>query len=277
MSGEISKTSMFMSRLATLKQSQQTTAKINSGSAAAPSAQTAASANEPVTIVVTSLNEKVQDLQKLLDGVDKNIGTLSTSRDLADQAVGILEEAGGITVRARDTLKSDGGYDGNKDRITELEQRYTTAIDKLQKLTDNSTVNGVNLLKGETLDTNFDQSGKNPLVTTGMDLTPDALGFRVPDFSTPEKVLDSRIDVMNAMDMGTTLRHVISSDLILMQTRQEFSQETISTLSAGAQVVPTANLGDESANLLALQVRQQLTDNNVPLASESQQYILKQF
>ncbi len=280
MSGEISQTSMFLSRLANLRQSQATSVKNTSDDKSAAPAQTtqnSSSTSEPVTIVVTSLNEKVQDLQKLLDGIDKNITTLSNSRDLADKAVATMEEAGGITVRARDTLKTASGYEGNKDRISELQDRYTAALEKLAQIVDSASTDGVNLLKGDTLTTSFDQTGKSTFTTTGMDLSPETLEFRNPDFTTLEGVQNSRIDVMNAVDIGTTLRHILSSDMILMQTRQEFSQETISTLSAGAEQIPVAHLGDESANLLALQVRQQLSESDVPLASEGQQYLLKQF
>lgn len=276
---EISQTSMFMSRLASLKQGQaadKTATKTDNPNTKTALAASSTTSSEPVTIVVTSLNQKVQDLQKLLDGVEKNISTLTSSRELADQAIGILEEAGGITVRARDTLKTSAGYEGNKDRLAELETRYTAALEKLSTLVDKASVNGVNLLKGETLSTSFDQDNKTQFTTTGLDLTPETLEFRNPDFSTLENVQDSRIDVMNAMDIGTTLRHIISSDLILMQTRQEFSQQTISTLAAGADI-PVADLGDEAASLLALQLRQQLTESDVPLADESQQHLLKQF
>lgn len=225
---------------------------------------------------MTLLNEKVQDLQKLLDGIDKNISTLATSRDLAQVTVGLLEEAGGITVRARDTLKTAAGYEGNKGRIAELETRFTATLEKLAQLVDSASVNGVNLLRGETLQTDFDQKGKSQFITTGLDMTPEALEFRRPDFSTVEKVQDSRIDVMNAMDIATTLRHVLSSDLMLMQTRQEFSQSTILTMNAGADIA-VADLGDEAASLLALQLRQQLTGSDDSLAAEGQQHILKQF
>ena len=281
MSNTISSTSMFMSRLASLKQGQTSGADKTSADSKTPASsakiQNSNATSEPVTIVVTSLNEKVQDLQKLLDTVEKSITTLATSRDLAQEAVGVLEEAGGITVRARDTLKTSAGYEGNKDRLAELETRFTGTLEKLAQIVDKASVNGVNLLKGETLETSFDASGKNQLQTTGLDLTPEALEFRNPDFSTLEGVQDARIDVMNAMDIGTTLRHILSSDLILMQTRQEFSQETISTLTAGAENIPVANLGDEAANLLALQLRQQLSETDTPLAAEGQQHLLKQF
>lgn len=283
MSGEISNTSMFLSRLANLKQGQNTNASASAakttGDKTSVSAQTASKnstpTSEPVTIVVTSLNQKVQDLQKLLDGLDKNITALSTSKTFVDQALATLEEAGGIAVRARDTLKSSS--DISPDRIKDLETRFAAVITKLDDIVDKAVTGNANLLKGEELVTNFDSEGKNKLATTGLDISSKALEIRAPDFSSVESIQDTRIDIMNSIDIATSLRHILSSDMMLIQTRQEFSQETISTLSAGAEQVPGNSIGDEAANLLALQIRQQLSETDTALASESQQFLLKQF
>lgn len=283
---DISMTSTLMTRLLGLKSGQATgtdkaAATSSIGDKPAVSSQTTVSTpstTETTTIAVTSLNQKAQDLQKLLDGLEQSITTLQNSRDAINEVVALAEEAGGITVRARDTLKTAAGYEGNKDRIAELEQRYTAVLEKLDKLVASSAAkNGVNLLKGDTLVTAFDEDGKSTLETQGSDLTSKGLEFRAPDFSTAFKVQDSRIDVMNAIDIAVTLRHQVTSDMMLIQTRQDFSENTIETLNAGASKIQFGDLGEEAANLLVLQVRQQLAETDAPLASEAQQYLLKQF
>lgn len=280
---EISQTSMFLSRLANLKQSQSAAVKSPNEKSPVqqslnPSAtKSSTPVSEPVTIVVTTLNDKVQDLQKLLNGLDQSISSLNTSIGYVDEAIAALEEAGGISVRARDILKAEEASQDSKTRIAELEKRFDSAIEKIGAVVGKSSVNGVNLLKAETLVTKFDQDGKSVIETSGVDLSPETLEIRPADFSSNAGIQDARIDVMNALDVTTTLRHMLTSDKILIQTRQEFSQETISTLSAGAKDLPIGNVGDEAANLLALQIRQQLSETNLPLAAESQQHILKQF
>ena len=280
---EISQTSMFLSRLANLKQSQSAAVKnpneksavqqgLNSGAT-----KISTPVSEPVTIVVTTLNEKVQDLQKLLNGLDQSISSLNTSIGYVDEAIAALEEAGGVSVRARDILKSDENGEESNERVAELEKRFNSAIEKIGSVVEKSSINGVNLLKAETMVTKFDQEGKSVIETTGVDISPEALEIRSARFSSSSGIQDARIDVMNALDITTTLRHMLTSDKILIQTRQEFSQETISTLSAGANDIPIGNVGDEAANLLALQIRQQLSETSLPLAAESQQHTLKQF
>lgn len=278
---EIPMTSTLMTRLLGLKSGQTTGAeKAVTGDKKTVSAQTAVTASstsETTTIAVTSLNQKAQDLQKLLDGLDKSITTLQTARDGINEIVGLLEEAGGVTVRARDTLKTNAGYEGNKDKIADLETRYNDILKKVDQIVAASGSKGTNLLKGDTLTTSFDEDGKSTIDTQGTDLTSAGLEFRKPDFSTAFKVQDSRIDVMNAIDIAITLRHQVTSDTMLIQTRQEFSENTIETLNAGADKIQFKDLGEEAANLLVLQVRQHISQTEDPLASEAQQHLLKQF
>lgn len=285
MTSQIPMTSSLMTRLLGLKSGQQSTGAEKTASPAATTdkvkvsaqTETAGITTETTTIAVSSLTQKAQDLQKLLDTLDKSITTLNTARDVINDIIALAEEAGGITVRARDTLKTEAGYEGNKDRLAELENRYRAVIQKIDQTVEKASVKGVNLLKGDTLRTNFDNDGKSALDTQGYDLTAKGLEFREPDFSSVFKVQDSRIDVMNAIDIAVTLRHQVTSDAMLIQTRQEFSENTIETLTSGASKVQFNDLGEEAANLLALQIRQQLSASNDPLASEAQQYLLKQF
>lgn len=231
----------------------------------------------PAAKVVTSFTEKVHDLRKLLDGLDATIQTLAHARDKVNEAVAVLEEAGGITVRARDTLKTDFSQDVKSKRVGELEERFRSAMKRLDAISEKGKSNGINLLAGQTLVTKFDDSGKNALETPGIDISCSALEIREPVFGTADGIQNSRIDIMNAIDIAITLRHVISSDIILIQTRQEFSQETVSALSSGSDHIAVGNVSEEAANLLALQIRQQLEMSDISLASESQQYLLKQF
>jgi hypothetical protein len=275
---DISLTSALTARLTSLKSNVTSP---NKGDKASPDVQNTTSSNEPAAIVMTSLTQKAQDLQKLLDRLESSITTITSARSKVDEVVAGIEEAGGITVRARDLLRTDAGYDGNKDRILELESRFGGVLKKIDQIVESAARGGVNLLKGDTLTTPFDMSGKSMVLTQGLNLTTQGLEFREADFTTAESVQNSRIDVMNALDIAVTLRHLLSSDLILMQTRQEFSNETVKALSDGVAQSPLSNpltdMTEEAASLMALQLRQQLSNSTVSLAAETQQFLLKQF
>lgn len=72
---------------------------------------------------------------------------------------------------------------------------------------------------------------------------------------------------------GSTL----ANNLSIIQTRRDFTQNTINTLRAGADDLTVADQNEEGANLLALQTRQQLGVTSLSLAAQSQQSVLRLF
>jgi flagellin len=279
---EIPMTSVLMNRLLGLRSPQGAVVPAPATAGGDKSSTTsqnslAVSSADQTTLFVTSLNKTSQNLQTVFDALGRSLTTLQGARDATNAVIGVLEEAGGITVRARDTLRTSAGYEGNKDRLAELEDRYSAVLKKLDNVVDRASVSGVNLLKADTLTTVFDTEGKSTLVTQGFDVTAKGLEMRTPNFSSLKTVQDSRIDVMNAIDVATTLRNQISSDVMLLQTRQEFSENAIAAMASGSEHIQQNKLTDEAANLLALQIRQQLSEMEVPLASEAQSHLLRQF
>ncbi len=279
---DIPMTSVLMNRLLGLRSPQGAVVPAPATAGGDKSSTTsqnslAVSSADQTTLFVTSLNKTSQNLQTVFDALGRSLTTLQGARDATNAVIGVLEEAGGITVRARDTLRTSAGYEGNKDRLAELEDRYSAVLKKLDNVVDRASVSGVNLLKADTLTTVFDTEGKSTLVTQGFDVTAKGLEMRTPNFSSLKTVQDSRIDVMNAIDVATTLRNQISSDVMLLQTRQEFSENAIAAMASGSEHIQQNKLTDEAANLLALQIRQQLSEMEVPLASEAQSHLLRQF
>ena len=78
----------------------------------------------------------------------------------------------------------------------------------------------------------------------------------------------------------TTLRSVASefgNNYSIVQTRQEFTENLINVLTEGADNLTLADMNEESANMLALQTRQQLAINSLSLASQAAQSVLSLF
>ncbi len=63
----------------------------------------------------------------------------------------------------------------------------------------------------------------------------------------------------------------------MAKTRQEFTKTAIKTLTIGAENLVLATVEEESANLLALQTRQQLSTQALSLAAQSEQAVLRLF
>ncbi len=84
---------------------------------------------------------------------------------------------------------------------------------------------------------------------------------------------------MNSIDTALdTLRSQAStfgSNLTTVQTRQDFTNNMISTLQTGSDNLVLADTNEEGANLLALQTRQSLSTTALSLSAQADQAILK--
>ncbi|MFP4312688.1 MAG: flagellin [Alphaproteobacteria bacterium] len=177
----------------------------------------------------------------------------------------------------RDTSGQTPIYAGLYSQLENLESRYDKILTEISATANDSSFNGINLLKGNDLLTVFNEEGTSNLNTTGDDLTATGLGLSVADFSTRANV-DTRSAQLD--DATTTVRDfggLIATDLSLIQTRRNFTEQTIETLKAGSDDLTLADLNEEGANLLALQTRQQLGVTSLSLASQAQQGVLRLF
>jgi flagellin-like hook-associated protein FlgL len=90
------------------------------------------------------------------------------------------------------------------------------------------------------------------------------------------------IDALNTeLDAAlTTLRartQTLGSNVALLQTRLDFTENYVNTLETGSGKLTLADLNEEGANLLALQTRQQLGISALAFAGQAEQGILGLF
>ena len=91
------------------------------------------------------------------------------------------------------------------------------------------------------------------------------------DINTTLDTLSAAIDSLRAQSSK------FGSNLSVVETRQNFTKETINTLETGAANLTLADSNEEAANLLALQTRQQLSSTSLSLASQADQQVLRLF
>ena len=63
----------------------------------------------------------------------------------------------------------------------------------------------------------------------------------------------------------------------MLQIRADFTTNIINTLKGGASDLINADLNEESANLLSLQTRQQLSTTALSLSAQADQAVLRLF
>ncbi len=154
---------------------------------------------------------------------------------------------------------------------------FDKIMNEINRITLDASYAGVNLLGGDNLLTVLNDDRSSTLTTNGVDFTHDGLEIKKNDFlgvGAIKTIIQSVDDAIKEVQLyGSTL----SADLQIINGRRELAARTIETHQAAADDLTLADLSQEGANLLALEIRQNLGAQAISLAAESQQTVLKIF
>ena len=119
------------------------------------------------------------------------------------------------------------------------------------------------------LKTDFNVDRTNFLITEGIDASSLGLGLGTRSFITLE-FLNAIIDeIREAKTIVRDYAASIKTDLSIITTRQDFTRFTINTHESGSDDLVVADQNEKGAELLALDVRQQLQFEALALSSVS--------
>jgi len=253
--------------------------------AGTPGLAAGVSAGTPKTVdtMVTQINNNAA-LKDFIRASNDNgklrIENLSTS-PLSITGVGPDGEIDGTTGASNTT--SVLGNDVRKNLV----KQFNELRDQLDKFADDSSFNGINLLRGDKLKLTFNETGTSTIEIQAKDeggvptsINNTALGIDevfIADFDS-DTTLDDKLDAL-ADVMGKLRSHASSfgSNLSIVENRTDFTKNMINTLETGASNLTLADTNEEAANLLALQTRQQLSSTALSMASQADQAVLRLF
>ncbi len=171
------------------------------------------------------------------------------------------------------------GSTGSGATVPSLELDFEKVMAEINQLVADTSYKGVNLLNGNNLTVNVNESSAT-LTITGSTLNVTGLGFAsgaAVNFATAGQIDTSITESKAALTKLRDTASSFSTDLALLQARDSFTSDLISSLESGAGLLVDANLEKESANLLALQTRQALGTSALSFASQAQQSVLQLF
>ncbi|SCA57859.1 hypothetical protein MTBPR1_70131 [Candidatus Terasakiella magnetica] len=105
----------------------------------------------------------------------------------------------------------------------------------------------------------------------------DTAGVRILDKELTTQINAMLTDLDSALTTLRSKAQNLGSNVALLQTRLEFTEEYVNTLQSGGDKLTLADLNEEGANLLALQTRQQLGIQALSFAGQAEQGILGLF
>ena len=171
------------------------------------------------------------------------------------------------------------GATGSGSTTASLEVDFKKVLDQIDLLVKDASFKGVNLINGQDLTVTINETNTT-LTITSATLNTTNLGFDLQATTDFTVTADIDIAISQSTAALSTLRKQASSfstDLGILQTRESFTNELVSSLKTGAGLLVDANLEEESANLLALQTRQALGTTALAFANQAQQSILSLF
>ncbi len=211
------------------------------------------------------LASRKSDMGEALKGIAAANAGITAITSLIQQAKGLVTSARSSNTAARATLAT----------------QFTALRTQIDDLAGDAGYKGKNFLSSDTLAVSFNEDSSSNLTITGFDASTGAGGLNV-SAAANSWAANANLDAANTqLDAAlVTLRSkaaTLGSNTSVISSRNDFITSMVNNLNAGANDLTSADPNEESANMLALQTRQQLGIATLGLANTSQQAILRLF
>lgn len=225
-------------------------------------------------VTASSLNSRAGDLNALMDSMASGIKTL----EQADHGLAAIIR----TLEAMQTTLQQARLDNSPESRDRLAAQFNHFHGQLDAMADSAAFNGINLLRGDTLNIAFNETGTASIdIQTKDGAILDAAGLGLGASLTADDLADddligTRVDALNtALAAVRNQSSAFGSNLSVVQSRADFTRNMITTLENGAAKLSLADQSEEAANLLALQTRQALSGTGLSMASMADQSVLQ--
>ena len=222
-----------------------------------------------------------QKIQAAITGDTGGVAGKYTAKAVGDNVV--IEIVNGADVEAASVsfegagIKISGTLEDNRASYVD---RYNDILTQIDQLAKDAGYKGVNLLGGtdQSLTVVFNEDRSSSLTIKGVDGSAAGLGLTPEtDWSTNAGIDAALTKIDSAISSLRSMSSEFGNNYSVVQTREEFTENLINVLEEGADKLTLADMNEESANMLALQTRQQLAINSLSLASQAAQSVLKLF
>jgi flagellin-like hook-associated protein FlgL len=167
----------------------------------------------------------------------------------------------------------------NSSRTT-LQSDFNALLTQIDQLAGDSSYNGVNLLNGNNLKVVFNENSTSSLTINGVTFNSSGLGLSPLSgggFQSDTNITNTITALNSALTSVRTQSETFGTNSATIQTRADFTKNLINTLQTGSDQLVLADQNQESANLLTLQTRQQLSISALSISNQAQQAVLKLF
>ena len=225
-----------------------------------------------------SLTDRAEDMDNKRESIDQAISSVSAALEAINGIDTIVKQMKGLAISAKSAS-------GNE--FQSIKTQYDELRNQINHLAGDATYQGLNLVNStsSSLLVSFSTLTSSSLSIGGVDIQSSALSIEVfsaaiggSTETAASLAIDSAIAQLDSAI--TTLRgsaSTIGSNVSLLQTRLDFTEEYVNVHETGASKLTLADITEEGANLVALQTRQQLGISSLAFAGQSEQSVLSLF
>lgn len=246
------------------------------------------------TTSVENYMKQFDEILKQIDGIAKDSGykgvNLLGGKDQELKVVFNEDRSSSLTVKGDEADAKGLGMNAATGKWIETTQGNATAFTKGTKIDDKDYVYGTDGKVYQATKEIAEQGtpkdlaalvADGSLVETSykVDVSGGATGDKNFDIKSIKKdaINASITEVEGAVSKLRNMASVFGNNYSIVENREEFTENLINVLEEGADKLTLADMNEESANMLALQTRQQLAINSLSLASQAAQSVLSLF
>lgn len=204
--------------------------------------------------------------------------TITSTNDAGSQNLLLGGSAvGGSSAFLSSSSVATIGGDGQNAR-NKLVNDYNGLLTQINQMSKDSGYNGVNLLNGDQMKVAFNADNTSSIAVKGVATTADSLGLNTvssSDFIDNDSINKVFSQISSATNTLKSQAATFSSNLSVVQNRQDFTKGIINVLDTGSANLVNADMNEEAANSQALSTRNSLGISALSLANTAQQGVLQ--
>ena len=235
---------------------------------------------------VENYMKQFDEILKQIDGIAKDSGYKGVNLlDGEDQELKVVfneDRSSSLTVKGDDASSAGLGLEASAEKwVTKTDKTATQYTTRLKKnagdfvYKDGKVYKVAKAIDGTSTAHDFDKLvADGSLVATEYTTTDGS--FKKVSIDK-DAISKSITQVEDAVSKLRNMASVFGNNYSIVENREEFTENLINVLEEGADKLTLADMNEESANMLALQTRQQLAINSLSLASQAAQSVLSLF
>ena len=212
---------------------------------------------------VNLLGGKDQEL-KVVFNEDRSSSLTVSGKDASTTGLGLGDSSGWVESAAKTATEYTTTLNSTTATSGYVYDKSTSKVYKIEKAFDGTTTNTKLedlIADGSLVETEYTSTDGN---FTEKTIKKDAINTSITA-------------VEDAVSKLRNMASVFGNNYSIVENREEFTENLINVLEEGADKLTLADMNEESANMLALQTRQQLAINSLSLASQAAQSVLSLF